>query len=424
MCINLKTLTADVKPSTNIIHLDARQTRRKKVWQLERRFHCGIAGTCFTLDEMRRFCRKAQINTKEPVSDYELHINFVTMLGDAQAARPAAKFLDRKYKKTIQHFMQANDSEQLHRLWNEAISQGEVAAAFWSILTHPQTSEILLFEVYGEVHMLSHLSGSSVRIDMQALTQLRQRLPRLKKEVTQSRMALLNRTRQKNEMIEALNKRLNKVLQSEKQLLEAKAKITLLENGDMIRHLRSQVEAYACKLNSANIRADRAEENAAKQKRFAETAHTKNMHIESQLLMRSAEQSALEIALENTLSIQQGFRGKNNACQKKIDLDGRSILYVGGRNRLCTHFRTLVEQQNGHFIHHDGGREESPQRLDALLSQADAVLCPIDCVSHEAVHRIKRECKRYGKYLMLLSQSSLSAFTKGVHEYSRVSSVA
>ncbi|MCF6256353.1 MAG: hypothetical protein L3K25_08645, partial [Gammaproteobacteria bacterium] len=199
-----------------------------------------------------------------------------------------------------------------------------------------QTSETLLFEVYGEVHMLSHLSGSSVRIDMQALTQLRQRLPRLKKEVTQSRMALLNRTRQKDEMIEALNKRLNKVLQSEKQLLEAKAKITLLENGDMIRHLRSQVEAYACKLNSANIRADRAEENAAKQKRFAETAHTKNMHIESQLLMRSAEQSALEIALENTLSIQQGFRGKNNACQKKIDLDGRSILYVGGRNRLCT----------------------------------------------------------------------------------------
>jgi len=90
MCMNLETFTADVKSSTNIIRLDV---RRKKVWQLERRFHCGIAGTCFTLDEMRRFCRKAQINIKRPGSDYELHINFVTMLGDAQAARPAANYV-------------------------------------------------------------------------------------------------------------------------------------------------------------------------------------------------------------------------------------------------------------------------------------------------------------------------------------------
>ena len=136
--------------------------------------------------------------------------------------------------------------------------------------------------------------------------------------------------------------------------------------------------------------------------------------------MLGAEQRALEIALEGALAAQHGSSEKSVACTK-VDLAGRSILYVGGRNRLCAHFRTLVEQQNGRFIHHDGGREESPQRLDALLSQVDAVLCPMDCVSHDAVHRIKRDCKRYGKYLMLLSQSSLSAFTKGLHEFSRAS---
>jgi len=148
-----------------------------------------------------------------------------------------------------------------------------------------------------------------------------------------------------------------------------------------------------------------------------------NLCLENELLALTAERGALENALENALSIKHVACKKSGVCQKKFDLAGRCILYVGGRNRLCAHFRTLVEQQNGRFIHHDGGREESPQRLDALLSQVDAVLCPIDCVSHDAVSRIKRDCKRNGKHFMLLSQSSLSAFAKGVHEFSRVLAV-
>ncbi|VAW87398.1 hypothetical protein MNBD_GAMMA18-72 [hydrothermal vent metagenome] len=96
MCIGLKSFAKEVGIKFPISKHSGSQ--RKKIWNLERRFHCGVAGTCFTLVEMRRFCRKAQINTKGPVSDYELHTNFVTILGDSHAARPAAKYLDRKYK--------------------------------------------------------------------------------------------------------------------------------------------------------------------------------------------------------------------------------------------------------------------------------------------------------------------------------------
>jgi len=421
MCISLESLTSEVGFESSVNKRFG--LRRKKVWELEHRFHCSIAGTCFTLDEMRRFCRKCQVETKGPVSDYELHTSFVAILADAQAARPAAKYLDRKYKASIQHFEQADSSEHLKGLWNEAVSQGEIAAAFWSVLTHPRASEALLFQVYGEVHMLSHLSGASIRLDMQVLTQLRRRVPKLEQEIAQSHTELLRRTRKKDGIIETLNKRLHKALQNEKKLQEAEEKIKSLESGEMLRHLRLQVKAYADKLESANVRAERAEADAAEQAALADACHVKNAHIESQLLALTAERSALENALENALSIQHVSCEKSGACRQKIDLAGRCILYVGGRNRLCAHFRTLVEQQNGRFMHHDGGREESPQRLDALLSQVDAVLCPMDCVSHDAVHRIKRDCKRYGKHLMLLSQSSLSAFTQGVHEFSRVSAV-
>ncbi len=420
MCIGLKSVAKKIDVESSINKHPG--LLRKKIWDLEHRFHCSVAGTCFTLIEMRRFCRKGQVSTKGIVSEYDLHINFVAILADAHAARPAAKYLDRKYKATIQHFDQADSPEHLHCLWNEAVSKGEIAAAFWSVLTHSRTSEELLFQVYGEIHMLSHLSGASVRIDMQALTQLRQRLPELEKEIAQSRIALLSRTRQKDEMIEILKKRLDKALQNEKKHQETTGKIKLLENGEQLRHLHSQIEVYASKLDNANVRADRAETDAARQNKRTKTAYSVNRHIENQLLVLRAEQRALETALEDALSAQHDACEKTTVCPK-TDLAGHSILYVGGRNRLCAHFRTLVEQQNGHFIHHDGGKEESPQRLDALLSQVDAVLCPIDCVSHDAVHRIKRDCKRYSKYLILLSQSSLSAFAKGVHEYSRAASM-
>jgi len=415
MCIDLASSSEEIgnKSSTHK-HPGA---QRKKIWNLERRFHCSVAGTCFTLMEIRRFCRKGHISTKGDVSDYDLHINFVAILADAHTARPAAKYLDRKYKTTIQYFDQADSAQHLQRLWNEAVSKGEIAAAFWSILTHPQTSETLLFQVYGEVHMLSHLSGASVRLDMQELSQLRQRIPKLKQALSRSSVTLLDRTRQKNEIIQTLNKRLHKALQNEKKLFQAEEKIRWLENDQTLQHLQIQVRESVVALECANLRAERAEAEALKQRQINETHQAQNKCIEHKLLALKSECSALENALENILSTQK------MPCQK-IDLAGRCILYVGGRNRLCTHFRTLVEQQNGRFIHHDGGREENPQRLDALLSHVDAVLCPMDCISHDAVSRIKRNCKRNGKHFSLLPHASLSAFTKGVYAFSKVSTGA
>ncbi len=394
---------------------------RRKVWNLEHRFHCVVAGTCFTLGEMHRFCRKGQVKTTGPVTDYELHTRFVGILSDPYAARPAAKYLDRKFKTIIKYFDRASNSQQLRLLWNDAVSNGDVAAALWAVITHPLTSESLLFDVYGEVHMLSHLSGASVRIDMQELTQFRKRVPRLEQELARTRNLMVGRVREKDDIINVLNKRIAELVRTEENYHVMEKKLNALETGGELRHLRLTVETYACKFKVLNQRSEKSEEYAVKQKGIAEDYRVKSAYSQSKMLSLSAEKSALETALEKALSIPQSMCKKNESCPEKVDLAGRSILYVGGRNKMCSHFRALVEQQNGRFIHHDGGREESTQRLDALLAKVDAVLCPMDCVSHDAMHRIKRDCKRYGKHLTVLSQSSLSAFAKGVHEFSKVS---
>ena len=98
-----------------------------------------------------------------------------------------------------------------------------------------------------------------------------------------------------------------------------------------------------------------------------------------------------------------------------IDLSGRRVAYVGGRDAAVRHFRALVERANGQFAHHDGGLEDGAQRLDRVLTRADLVLCPVDCVSHGACLRAKTFCKRTAKPFVPLRGASLSSLAAGLH---------
>ena len=130
--------------------------RRRKVWELEEHFHCSIVGICLTLDELRRLCRRARIEIEAPTSDYKVYITIVSAARNkSPAARLVNKHLDRKYQSTIRRFAQLGSVSELKNRWKEMVSQGEIAAAYWSLVTHPLASEQLLFSVHGEVHMLS-----------------------------------------------------------------------------------------------------------------------------------------------------------------------------------------------------------------------------------------------------------------------------
>ncbi len=91
-----------------------------------------------------------------------------------------------------------------------------------------------------------------------------------------------------------------------------------------------------------------------------------------------------------------------------------TLLWVGGRTNLQPQYRSLVEKAGGQFIYHDGGKEEALSRLPELLGQADAVICPADCVGHPAYYPLKRHCKQAGKPCVLLRDSGLASFADGL----------
>ncbi len=58
-------------------------SRRRKLWQLEARFHCSVIGTCLSLKELRQIWRKIKCPMNTPNTDYDLHRAFVGIAGKA-----------------------------------------------------------------------------------------------------------------------------------------------------------------------------------------------------------------------------------------------------------------------------------------------------------------------------------------------------
>ncbi|MBN4080266.1 DUF2325 domain-containing protein [Beggiatoa alba] len=351
------------------------------------------------------------------MSDYDLHHSFVTVVAKhSHAAHRLQKHLDQKYRVSIRRFSKAQTDSELEILWEEAIEKGDIAAAYWVLVTHPWASEILVDRIYGEVHMLSHLVGATVRVDMQELNRL-QRLSKIStKQLADAESQTKTQIAAKDSTIRQLNDRLMQTEGAARQLDRVREQLTALENDPLSCQLRKQVEKSAAKLMAEQARAGRIEANAEAWQQMAVNRGDRCLHLEGQLAELHAERDALESTLTALLTPDCGNCSTQEDCLNNVDLFGRCILYVGGRSRQCAHFRALVERQNGQFIHHDGGLHDSRSRLGSILPQADAVLCPLDCVSHDAANRVKQFCKRHGKRLVFLPRSSLAAFARGLNE--------
>lgn len=125
----------------------------------------------------------------------------------------------------------------------------------------------------------------------------------------------------------------------------------------------------------------------------------------------AAEQREIELCREvEAIEASLPFGGTpDNAPENQYPLK-LTILYVGGRLTQIGHLRTLAKRFGAMFLHHDGGIEERGGLLPGLVSRADMVLLPVDCVSHAAMSLVKRLCQQAGKPFMPLRSAGLAPF--------------
>ena len=106
---------------------------------------------------------------------------------------------------------------------------------------------------------------------------------------------------------------------------------------------------------------------------------------------------------------------QNNECSNNYYLAGRSVLCVGGRIKLYQEYSQLIENSGGRFMAFHGDPDDRLDNLPQLLEDADMIICPVDCVNHEAFLTVKQYCKHSGKTCVLLDRSELDTFDFGIH---------
>jgi uncharacterized protein DUF2325 len=81
---------------------------------------------------------------------------------------------------------------------------------------------------------------------------------------------------------------------------------------------------------------------------------------------------------------------------------------------LAMPFQSEVSRTNGRFLHHDGGLEHNAALIPGLVSRADIVLFPVDCISHDAAAAVKRSCRLMEKRYLPLRTASLAGLLAGL----------
>lgn len=101
-------------------------------------------------------------------------------------------------------------------------------------------------------------------------------------------------------------------------------------------------------------------------------------------------------------------------CDTCYDLNGRSILCVGGQAKHYSVYHKLVEAAGGHLFTFYGDSNDRIEQLHKLLENVDMVICPVDCVNHEAYFAVKHYCTHSEKPCALLDRSKVTVFQKGI----------
>jgi Uncharacterized protein conserved in bacteria (DUF2325) len=393
--VAMKARGMDFQPASEFMPPAAR--KRTPIWDMHHSVHCSIIGTCLSSAEIRRLLIKLGVHGAESVSDHDLHKEGVTLAGKAQSGgKFIQKALDRRHDAAIRKLAKAKDEETLGQLWDEAVKRGDIPGAYWAVLSHPLATDALMRKAFGDVHMLSHMLGAANRADIRRLRQLEEENAALSARLEAQQRQLRDGFTEREGRIRLLNEALSRALARTPALLE--------NASDDARAAKEAIFDLECRLNR-------------------ETAHRERLEIrlEAALLAQSKAESARRDALRECEELRRelalaeapisGLLGQEPVA---LQLGGAQVLYVGGRAHQLPQLKAAVERAGGALLHHDGGIEHSMTLLPGLVSRADCTVFPVDCVSHDAMGMLKRQCRQAAKPFVPLRTSSLASLLAGL----------
>ncbi|MCA1242897.1 DUF2325 domain-containing protein [Stappia stellulata] len=391
-------IAAAIKAETSGAASDTGETeprRRIALWEQSDNVHCSIVGTCASVGDLRRIARRIGMEVAPETPDYDLHGHFVRLsTTDNTFSRAFQKLLDTRYEGALRRIARTRSAADLAALWDDMCDRGQVAPAYWAFMSHGHVPNDLRVRVFGEVHMWSHLAGASFRRKTVEAAALRDQIRETQERARRTEAGLHAALAERDREIALLRARLTDLQASAARGADAATKPTGRSQADALQRRFDKAQRA---LQGARVRARQAEARL----RDIEKAGPDHRAARGASPAAAPAVSASPVAAG--IARQPASAGKP-----------RTVLYVGGLHGHRDRLRGIAAEFNAAFLHHDGGVEDAPQRLDQLLPSVDCVFCPVSCVSHDACLRAKRACQKLNMPFVPLRSAGQSAFAKAL----------
>ncbi|AJG21913.1 DUF2325 domain-containing protein, partial [Cupriavidus basilensis] len=379
--------------------------RRTRLAELDSHLHCSVIGTCMTTSELRKLVPRFTTLDRQRATDLEIHHEAVKLSSaGGEGCKAFQKALDERYASTLKRFGVARDADAVRKLWDDAVRSGDIPPAYWAVMTHPEAGTAVRQAAFGEVHMLSHLVGAANRADIRRLIALEEENATLrdKLERQQERLQALNTRhemaiRQMSDPLSQLNARAAR---------QAGPRDTGTEMDAALQMLQESLAARDAELALQASRREAAEQRAMREHEQMQAVRAQLDDALAQLKISRAESQAMERAV-----LPAAAQGEERHAGLR-QLQGKRIVYVGGRPGSNHTLKSLVESTGGQLVLHDGGIEDRKGLLAATVARADMVVFPVDCIDHDSMSMLKRVCERHQVAYYPLRTASVASFVE------------
>lgn len=374
---------------------------RARLFDLDTNFFCSVIGTCLTTAELRKLMARLD-NVQadlQGASDLDIHHDAVRLATqNAGVAKALQKALDHRHAPVVQRASKIHDAAQLIAFWEEALHQGEIPGAYWAVLMHRKASAEMRQRVFGDVHMLSHLVGAANRADVRRLVALERENAELRERLDRQQVRAQDLAEEKDKTFAKLNQALV-------QSAGVGAASLPQDEAELAARIRQEENERAASLIAVQTgRRERAEQAAVAAVADANRLSEELAHLRQHAIALGRELAAAEAQLK--------LNAGEAAPSAYLDsqLQGRRVLYVGGRPSSMPAIRDLVQRHGGEFQRHGGRLEDRSGLLASAVSWAEVVVFPVDCIDHESVDNIKRVCVRQQVRYLPLRSAGIGCF--------------
>ena len=325
--------------------------RRSRIWDIAPTLHCSIIGTCLSAAELRQFFIRLGDADARTASDHTLHSSGVRAAGKRDlVGKLLNKALDNRHEASDQAFAKASNATQLRTLWREAFEQGGIPGGYWAVLAHPATDRPLVEEVFGQVHMLSHMVGSSNRIDITRLRTLERELGERDDKISRQEARLSEGARERAELLRKVED-----LEMEVRRREIAARTAAeLTTGTLTGStLLQRLDAEKARSSNLASRVAELEDQVKKAQKFAAALNKRNSQLQREV-------TALEAELKMDEADQPGLDIEH-------DLNGLTVLYVVWTPGSIDQLKAVAVGRGGALLSHDGGIEENLAALPGFV---------------------------------------------------------